>query len=345
MIDGIISGADNERLRFAHGVLERAGIQSTRREGDRAKRYLAAMVERVVRERQNYNAILESVARREDVVKFRTHSTLFRERGLSSDTSLPVMYGTERALAAMGSRTFPGSAGVRRVAIIGPGLDFADKQDGFDFYPSQTIQPFAVLDSLIRLGLASPSGVELTTADLSARVNQHLRAARQHAEAGAGYVLELPLDTTKRWNAGLVTYWKRFGDRIGETVKAAAVPPNAGRVTDRAVRVHPNIVKSLAVHDLNLVFQRIEPVQPDEGFDLILATNILLYYDVFEQSLILANVATMLRPGGVFLSNDLLSERTVGPALPINPMNLAGYIDVPYTDSNESDRFVWFQKR
>ena len=33
---------------------------------------------------------------------------------------------------------------VRRVAIVGPGLDFTDKAEGFDFYPQQTIQPFAL---------------------------------------------------------------------------------------------------------------------------------------------------------------------------------------------------------
>jgi len=29
---------------------------------------------------------------------------------------------------------------VRRVGIIGPGLDFTDKQEGYDFYPAQTVQ-------------------------------------------------------------------------------------------------------------------------------------------------------------------------------------------------------------
>jgi hypothetical protein len=28
---------------------------------------------------------------------------------------------------------------IHRVAIVGPGLDFTDKSDGFDFYPIQTI--------------------------------------------------------------------------------------------------------------------------------------------------------------------------------------------------------------
>ena len=48
----------------------------------------------------------------------------------------------ERAVLPEGSIT--------RVAVIGPGLDFADKGYGYDFYPVQTLQPFAIYDSLIR---------------------------------------------------------------------------------------------------------------------------------------------------------------------------------------------------
>jgi hypothetical protein len=44
---------------------------------------------------------------------------------------------------------------VRRAAIIGPGLDYINKADGYDFHPPQTVQPFACIDSLKRLGLAA----------------------------------------------------------------------------------------------------------------------------------------------------------------------------------------------
>ena len=63
---------------------------------------------------------------------------------------------------------------IRRVAVVGPGLDFANKQAGLDFYPPQTTQPFAVLDSLFRLGLASSDSIELYALDISSRVNLHI---------------------------------------------------------------------------------------------------------------------------------------------------------------------------
>jgi SAM-dependent methyltransferase len=65
---------------------------------------------------------------------------------------------------------------------------------------------------------------------------------------------------------------------------------------------------------------------PDEKFDLILATNILIYYDLFEQSLAVANIAKMLRPGGFFLSNDPISE------LPTSPVKSVGATEVTYVN-------------
>ena len=49
--------------------------------------------------------------------------------------------------------------------------------------------------------------------------------------------------------------------------------------------------------------QLLERPADDDRFDLVVATNVLVYYDAFAQSLALANVASMLRPGGFSLTN------------------------------------------
>ena len=206
-----------------------------------------------------------------------------------------------------------GAGSVRRVAVDGPGLDFTDKAEGFDFYPQQTTQPFSVIDSLIRLGLAQPDALRLTAFDLSPRINQHLEAARRRASAGVAYVLELPRDVDAGWRPDLFTFWERFGDRIGEETKAVTAPPDAAGVRVRAVSVRPSIVLTIAPEDLNIVLQRRERLRDEERFDLVIATNIFVYYDAFEQSLALANVATMLRPGGILLSNNVLPELPAAP--------------------------------
>ena len=89
------------------------------------------------------------------------------------------------------------------------------------------------------------------------------------------------------------------------------------------MRVRPDIVKAIVSDDLDIVVQRLDSLASGDLFDLIVATNVLVYYGVFEQSLALSNVAAMLRPGGLFLSNQFVQP------LPAIPMELLGHTEVP----------------
>ena len=102
--------------------------------------------------------------------------------------------------------------------------------------------------------------------------------------------------------------------------------PTPDGVDLRATRIRPDVVSSLDVRDVNIVLERLAPLADEDRFDLIVATNILVYYSVFEQSLALANVASMLRPGGFLLSNDVLVE------LPTTPLHAIGDTRVIYSD-------------
>ncbi len=340
LIAGIESPGANERLQFARQLVERQGMDPTTAAGkEKIRRYVTESLMRFSSEA----AILSAKQLNDPSIGLDDRLTRFRDRGLSSDTSIYAGFAIERALEALKAEGLFGAGSVRRVAIVGPGLDFTDKHEGYDFYPQQTIQPFAVIDSLIRLGLATPDQTRMTTFDLSPRINHHLEAARQRARANGAYTLELPHSMNPPWTSSLVTYWKRLGDRIGETVAAVAVPPGAGSVQVRAVRVRPAVVLSIVPQDVNIVLQLFEPLGADERFDLIIATNILVYYNVFEQSLALANVAKMLRPGGFFLTNNGIFE------LPTTPIEWVGQTDV--TDvrlpgiGDTGDRLFWYRRQ
>jgi hypothetical protein len=206
-IAAVAAPGTDERLQFARRVFTRAGIDPATAAGkDQTRRYLEARVQTVVAN--------EAATRGVDAGGTLSTSTVYRERGLSSDTSLLVDYGIDAALAAV-ARARPTPLAVRRVAIVGPGLDFVDKQWGYDFYPPQTIQPFAVIDSLIRHGFSTPSDLRVTAFDLSPQVLQHLEAARTRAAAEVPYDLTLPRNTDRSWTPGLAEYWKSLGSRIG----------------------------------------------------------------------------------------------------------------------------------
>ena len=324
MVRGITAPGTNERLQFARRVIERAGIDLTSLEGPReARALLDAALGRMLVE---YDAFFADGT---------LASTRFRDRGLSSDTSIPAAYAIDRALADLQAKGLVAPNSVARVAVVGPGLDFADKQEGLDIYPVQTIQPFAVLDSLMRLGLAAAGGARLVTMDINPRVTQHLESATDLARRGVPYVIQLPRDASLPWSPGLAAYWDRFGERIGRPVAPVPPPAAAGAVRLRAVEVRPAVIQAVAPSDLDIVLQRPSPMSDDDRFDLVVATNVLVYYDVFEQSLALANIASLLRPGGVLLTNTPLFP------LPAIPMALAGETRVDVT-TTAADWVQWY---
>jgi hypothetical protein len=236
---------------------------------------------------------------------------MFQNRGISLDSNLWPDYDLDRQLKEMSDKGMLKPGSVHRVAIVGPGLDFVNKQQGLDYYSPQTTQPFAVLDSLFRLGLANPGNVELVTMDISSRVNVHIEAAKENAARGRSYTVQLPWYAEGRWTpefqAAFMDYWRGLGAQIGQPVAAVPLPKEAEGFETRAVKIRPTIVAVVTPVDMNIVYQRL-PLPVDKRFDLIIGTNIFLYYGGFEQSLARVNVAAMLKLGGYLLSNDQLQD-------------------------------------
>jgi hypothetical protein len=333
----------DDRLRFVRSVLEKRGISPITPQGAaQARAYLLENLSRVSKEQQSYRQAIDAAHALGDATEeFIQRSTMFHDRGLSLDTSLLPNMAIERSLAEFKKRGWLAPGSVRRVAVIGPGLDFTDKSEGFDFYPLQTIQPFALMDSLLRLGLVSRAAVgnlQVFTFDLSPRINDHIARARDRARRGMGYTLELPRSKDAPWKPESVAYWERFGDQIGNPVPAAAAPPEAGKTAIRAIQVSANFVSLLHPLDLNIVLERYVLPHSAFGFDLIIATNILVYYDTFEQSLALQNIAAMLRPGGFLLTNNVLL------VLPASPIRSVGNQTTVYSDRpDDGDHIIWYR--
>ncbi len=236
---------------------------------------------------------------------------MFEHRGISLDSNLWPDYDLDLSLQTLLKEGMLKPNSIQRVAVVGPGLDFVNKQQGVDYYPPQTVQPFAVLDSLFRLGLAKPEKIELYTLDISSRVNVHLAIAGKNAALGKDYTVQLPWFADGRWSDDFrlkfTQYWQRLGAQIGDPVPAIPVPQGSPGFATRAVKVRSAVVSRINPVDMNIVFQQL-PLPPDQRFDLIIGTNIFLYYGAFEQSLARVNVAAMLKPGGYLLSNDKLQD-------------------------------------
>jgi hypothetical protein len=342
LIKGLTLPGNNERLLFGRQIVvaQKGYDPGTAVGRDQIRKYLLSSVERVLKEQAGYVTALEAARLLGDPSEeFYERSKLYRNRGLSLDTSILPDFAIDEALKKMKADGLLKEGSVRHIAIVGPGLDFTDKQEGYDFYPQQTIQPFALIDSLLRLRLSSPGGLDVKTLDLSPRVNAHLGRAKRLAQRGTAYVVQLPRNLQAQWKADAVRYWERFGDQIGVSAAPVAIPADVSEVKVRAVRIKPAVVSRITPVDVNIVLQRLE-VASAERFDLIIATNILVYYDTFEQSLAMANVEEMLRPGGFLLANNAL------PEFPFLPLHAFGYLTVAYSDRpNDGEHIVWYQRR
>jgi len=326
LVKALRAPGGNERLVFLRKALRGQGVDPDI--ADKTGSFLLQNLQRVLKENVNFAQRTADGDRAE----------VFRDRGVSLDTTILPNSGIETALRDMQDRGTLLTGAVRRAAVIGPGLDFTDWDGGYDYYPQQTLQPFALYDSLLRLTLAKSGSLEITVFDISPRVLDHLRGARDRAGKGENYVLQLPRGSGRRWTAGAIEFWRTFGDRSGEAVSPIQPPVPLGGMQTRAVRLRPDVVLACQPVDLNIVLERLDlPVE--ERFDLIVATNMFVYYDTFEQTLALGNVAAMLKPGGFLLSNDKLPED------PRGALRRAGFTTVWYSEEPKAgDSVGWYQK-
>ena len=296
LLAGLAAPGGNPRLAWALATVERAG-HTLRTSAGRAAvgRFLVELFARVTRDSAALSAGL--VGGSGTPTLDRAHA--FATRALAPDSTWPINFALRDALSA------PGVAGaaspLRRLAIVGPGLDVIDKDEGFDLHPPQSLQPFALIDATVDLGLAALPEISVLTIDLNPDVNAHLAAARA---AKRPYVVHL-LANDRPWTDAARSYWAAFGRATGAPATAAS--PTASAV--RAVRFPADVAQRLIPVDGNIVYQRLD-LADSERVDLVVATNVLLYYDDLEQLLALANIEHLLRPGGILLTNTQL------PALP-----------------------------
>src|SRR5204863_3567104 len=106
----------------------------------------------------------------------------------------------------------------------------------------------------------------------------------------------------------------------------------------RAVRATPSAVKRMSVLDLNIVTERLDGAQ----FDLVIATNVFLYYDVLEQALAMSNVEAMLKPGAFLLANF---SATPLASVTIRPIDTTETVYAQPGGVNERvlDFMVWYK--
>jgi hypothetical protein len=347
LIAGLRSPGNNERLAFLNDLLRSQGIDP----GDASATgvFIYNNLQRVIQEMailakrgEEAKRLTQPDGAPDPAAIFNWRPGLLRDRGVSLDTGIFPNFSIEQAMRDLKDRGVLRQGQVARAAVIGPGLDFSDKNEeySYDYYPRQTLQPFALYDSLLRLGLARGNAVSMTILDISSRVIDHIQRARERAKKNTGYVIQLQREVARPWPPDLIGYWRSLGDQVGAEVAPIRPPAIFQPVTGgqgletRAVRIRPEVVLACDPVDLNIVLERINLAEADR-FDLMVGTNIFIYYDAFERSLALENAGAMLKHGGLLLTNDRL------PEVPGGSMRQAGLTDVQYNH----DSVGWYRKQ
>jgi hypothetical protein len=237
---------------------------------------------------------------------------LYRARGLSTDTAVEAGYVIALGLGVL--KALEPDRRIRRVLIIGPGLDLAPRTSLLEAGPPASYQPWAVIDALLSLGLSRADDLTVVGADINPRVVAHLRRVRVDPPA-LNLVSEIRVSDTVALTDEYRDYFARLGREIGEVDAGAPSIDGAKGHLQKTVRVSRTAAHVLRAELLDVVIERID----GPPFDLIIATNVLPYFDDVELTLAMANVAGMLAPGGVFLHNEarpLMQDVTAAVGLP-----------------------------
>lgn len=219
---------------------------------------------------------------------------LYRTRGLSTDTAVEAGCLVYVGLGVM--KSLAPDRPVRRVLIVGPGLDLAPRTGLIEEGPPESYQPWAIIDALLSLGLSRADDLEVVGADINPRVVEHLTRARVSAPS-LTLVSGIGEDENVQFSDDYRAYFAQLGTAIG--TPAAARNSSGGRLR-KTVRVRPEVARLLTAAQLDIVAERLD----GPPFDVIVATNILPYFDEVQLMLAMTNVAAMLAPGGVFLHNE-----------------------------------------
>ena len=259
--------------------------------GKRAEAFLSG---RVTGERMRYlRSILPAMGGREFVLaeyrrtmgvlyakEFERSGDFYQTRGHSTDTNVAANYAVWSGLRVW--KAMHPKARLDRVLIVGPGLDFAPRTGMDETHEPQSYQPYAVADALLELGLSIAP--KITCWDISPRVIRFFEEFPARKQA----TLFL---ATMAGDPEYLSYFDGLGKAIGRVESQGL---------EKTIAIRPEILGSVTAARGNIVTE-----VPTGGFDLVIATNVLVYCKDLELLLAMANISAGLKDGGIFLLNEI----------------------------------------
>ena len=153
----------------------------------------------------------------------------------------------------------------------------------------------------------------MVAVDINPRVVEHLRRARANPPT-LTLITGIAETETTALTDDYRDYFMHLGRAIRDRGRTAGLERWHGHLR-KSVRVGSDVARALHAETLDIVTERLGGPR----FDLVVATNILPYFDDPSLVLALTNIAGMVAPGGVFLHNEarpLVRDVTAAIGLP-----------------------------
>jgi hypothetical protein len=221
---------------------------------------------------------------------------LYQERGYATDTQIETNFPVWTAISVL--KALEPKLATDRILIVGPGLDLAPRTGFIDLFPPQSYEPFAIADAVLESGLSTVDRLRIHSVDINPLVVSFFDGFPRRSRKMLSLASGLRRDQI---SGDVQAYFGQLGRRIGYESTLKLPGPLASHLS-KSVLVRQDIADRLTAGEMNIVTERYDP-SPE--YDLVVATNVLVYFSDEELRLALANICSMLRPGGYLVHNEL----------------------------------------
>jgi hypothetical protein len=167
----------------------------------------------------------------------------YETRGHSTDTQVAANYAVWNALGVL-KATAPQTR-IRRVLVIGPGIDFAPRTDLIDAVPPQSFQPYLAADALLTLGLSAVQDLDIECVDINERPIRFINSFPSSRRLL--YLYSEP--GTQEYNR----YFEAIGTAIGTAVSGADAIRLPAPLLSRTISVDGTIAHAVHAQKMNII--------------------------------------------------------------------------------------------
>ena len=275
----------------------------------------------------------------------RDDSYNFVGRGLRTTTPIFVSALVDHFMkTTAGKEALPPK--INRMLIIGPGLQFSDPDLGEEV-PQESHEPFTLVDSLFRNGIATPGALQVDLLDINPRVVQHFKDA---AAGNKPYELHIVINKEEnlaRESLGFLHYGEEVlgtslpGAQGTKPAEGKSRRPSRGSlapapIVSRTLSIPAALVKIFHPFDGDMTTTDLRKLRfpAETKYDAIFCFNTLIYLDEKERMLAGINIREALNDGGVFVTDNRFVKQQGGPnAVPIFDASFLNMV----ADYNEDD--------